>query len=1204
MKPIYTCTAAMLTILAGAVLFTPHVMNAGPGSATTAKSTVSQAAKPAQRMRLAEDYGKLPLSFEANQGQVDTRVKFLSRGRGYSLFLTEDEAVLKLERASQMANGKSQMANVKNENGQLPLAARPLNVVKDTKSGARDQGQMTKDTILRMKLVGANAGAAVTGADELPGKSNYFIGNDPKKWHSNVPTYAEVKYKAVYPGVDLVYYGNQGGQLEYDFVVAPGADPNVITLDVGADGVRPTDAVMDDVHRTKGGRRSPLQIAADGDLVVNTDGGQIRFHKPIVYQTDLTTTASSPSSSFVTRHSSLVHARYTLDAQNRVRFQVAPYDHSKPLFIDPMLSYSTYLGGSSDDRGEGIAVDSSGNTYVTGFTLSADFPIVNPLQVSNQGGDDAFVVKLNATGSALVYSTYLGGSGDDQGSGIAVDSSGNAYVTGVTDSTNFPIVNPLQASFGGGVNDAFVSKLSPDGSALVYSTYLGGNSDDQGYAIAVDSSGNAFVAGTTFSTNFPTVSPIQATNRGGYDAFVSKLNAAGSALVYSTYLGGNSEDIARGITIDLSDDAYVTGMTNSTDFPIVNPLQATKKGADDAFVAKLNDAGSALVYSTYLGGSGEEDLKGGGIAVDSSGNAYVTGDTFSQSDFPTVNPFQATFNAIPGDPTAYVAKLNPTGSALVYSTYLGGSQQDVGRSIAVDSFGDAYVAGWTASADFPSVNPVQASYGGGSFDAFVTVFNAAGSALIYSTYLGGSGSDLGLGIAVDSYGNAYLTGETSSTDFPTVNPMQVSYGGGIFDAFVAKLTSSPAVSLSPTSLTFGPQDLGTTSAPQTVTLMNTGNSTLIISSIVVSGDFAQSNNCGSLVAAQASCAISVVFGPSLIGTRIGDITITDNANQSPQIVPLTGTGINPGAALSPTSLSFGKQVIDTSSAAMKVTLTSTGTTNLIISGISFTGINPADFSQTNNCPASMAPSSQCTINVLFTPIQIGLRTATLAVADNAANTPQTAQLSAVGVPPAALSPTAWNFGNLPQNTSSGSKKFTLTNYQIVALNISSISINNSDFAQTNTCGSTIPAKGNCTISVTFTPSIVGAESGTLTAMDDAFNSPQTASLTGKGIVQAKVYPTSMTFAPQKVNTTSGAKVVTLTNNLTTALTSISITFTGANPGDFGQTNTCGASLPAKSNCKISVTFTPTAKGPRTATVDVNDSANNSPQTVSLTGTGK
>ncbi len=632
---------------------------------------------PAMQAKVAENYGKLPLSFEANHGQTDGRVRFLSRTGGYTLFLTGDEAVLAL--SGKRAKDPAPKGASGFEGATVSLKRYPdTNPDLDTNSNPATPQSMP-GSVLRMKLRNANPAAKVTGTDELAGMNNYFIGNDPAKWRTGVPTYAKVKYEGIYSGIDLVYYGNQQ-QLEYDFIVAPGADPRRIAFEVS------------------GAKR--IRLDAQGDLVLKIGEDEIRWHKPVVYQEK-------------GGARQLVAARYAITDKNRVRFDLAKYDASRPLYIDPLI-YSTYLGGNSDDVGLGIAVDSAGNAYVAGSTVSTNFPTKNPLQPAFAGGNscgcDAFVSKLNASGSALVYSTYLGGSGDDRSFGIAVDSAANAYVTGYTFSTDFPTVNPLQPA-NRGLYNAFVAEINRTGSALVYSTYLGGSGQETGFGIAVDSAGDAYVTGETASTDFPTKNPLQPSYGGGsFDAFVAKLNPAGSALGYSTYLGGTGQDGGNGIAVDSGGNAYVTGVTASTDFPVTpGALQTVCNSGcsphGDAFVAKLNPAGSALAYSTYLGGNGPD--YGYGIAVDTAGNVYVTGGT-SSTDFPTMSPLQPAFG---GGEDGFVAKIDPAGSALVYSTYLGGSGADSGNGIAVDSAGNAYITGFTDSTDFPQQNPLHKGSG-------------------------------------------------------------------------------------------------------------------------------------------------------------------------------------------------------------------------------------------------------------------------------------------------------------------------------------------------------------------------------------------------------------------------------------------------------------------------------------------------------------
>lgn len=798
------------------------------GADTASKTPEKQ--QPSVRARLIQGYGKLPLSFEANQGQADAQVKFLARGRGYSLFLTADEGVLALKGENQQSKASSQEQTARATEfspfglGGLPgLLASPLLGFTIHPSGLGNPPlEAVPDPspaphFVRLKLLGANPDAKVVGLDEQPGKSNYFLGNDPKQWRTNVPTYAKVKYQNVYPGVDLIYYGNQQ-QLEYDFVVAAGADPGAIVLQM-------------DTRNSETGKPVPVRLDAEGDLVIATDAGDVRFRKPAIYQLDPNHGNRQP-----------VEGQYNLLADNCVGVKVGSHDHSRPLIIDPVLTYSTYLGGTGIDAGLRIAVDSSGNTYLTGATSSSDFPKTSAGLPYTAGGycsigspfyksypcPDAFVTKLNSDGS-LGYSTYLGGSSGDVGVGISVDGTGNAYVVGSTSSQNFPTTAGVLQPTAHENGEIFVAKLNTSG-ALSFATYLGGSQDDIATSGVADSDGNTYITGVTNSDDFPfTPGAFQTTRGGGScnpynpkpcpDAFVAKLNATGTALTYATFLGGNNVNVATGIAVDSSGNALVTGGTLSTDFPTLNAVHATPYGGTcgtggqahpctDAFVSKVNSTGSALVYSTYLGGNGDD--AGLAVAADSDGNAYLTGLTNSTTgDFggslgggncgTTASPVTC--------PDAFATKLSASGT-LGYSTYLGGSSYDLGFGVATDSAGNAYFTGGTGSLDFPTQDAIQSTFGGGSCsfqingtsvalscpNAFLTKLDSSG-AVSFSTYHGGAGGDIAFGVAVDTANAVYLVGTTVSSDFPTASAFQAHLAGDS-DAFVAKVSPKFALATS------------------------------------------------------------------------------------------------------------------------------------------------------------------------------------------------------------------------------------------------------------------------------------------------------------------------------------------------------------------------------------------------------------------------
>jgi uncharacterized repeat protein (TIGR01451 family) len=726
--------------------------------------------------------------------------------------------------------------------------------ITETETVAVLQKENAEPAVLRMQLIGANPRPRVEGDGLFEGKSNYLIGSDPSKWRTNVPQFGRVRLSEVYRGIDVVYYGNQE-EIEYDFLVAPGSDPRQIRM------------------RFAGAER--IDIDASGDLVLRLAGGAIRQRAPVAYQQRGGSRQAVP-------------ARYRRLGAREFGIALGAYDPALPLVIDPVLAWSTYLGGSGLDAAHAIAVDAAGNAYVAGNTSSANFPTANALQAANAGTFDVFVTKINAAGSALVYSTYLGGSGIDSGQGIAVDSAGNAHVTGYTDSLNFPAVNAVQAAYGGGGLDAFVAKLNAAGTALVYSSYLGGSDTDQGAGIAVDGAGNAVVAGDTASTNFPTANALQAALGGNPDGFVTKLNAAGSALVYSTYLGGSGFDRASGVAVDAAGSAYVSGVTVSTNFPTVNAVQASNGGSVDAFVTKLNAAGTALVYSTYLGGANGEQAHA--IAVDGAGNAFVAGST-SSTNFPTANALQAGYA---GAIDAFATKLNAAGTAFVYSTYLGGSGTDEAFAAAADGAGNAYVAGRTSSTDFPTANASQPANAGGT-DAFATRLNAAGSAVVDSTYLGGSGHDDGRGIAVDATGSMYVAGITTSSNFPTVNALQAA-NGGVQDAFVARLVASSAdvaIAKAATGAFFAGQDA-------TFTITVTNNGPAAASGVTVTDTIPPGATFVSATPSQGTCSgtttvtctlgtlnngatatIALVVRPAIIGPLSNTATVSSTADSTP-----------------------------------------------------------------------------------------------------------------------------------------------------------------------------------------------------------------------------------------------------------------------------------------------------------------------------------
>jgi Beta-propeller repeat len=960
-----------------------------------------------------EAYGKLPMGFEENLGQTNSEVRFLSHGQGYQLFLTAQEAVLQVRSSK-------------------PLDFSPRHRLESSKT-LRARKQQGTTSVVRMRIAGANPHLQIAGLNQLPGKSNYFVGNDSKNWRTDVPSYARVKYSDVYPGIDLVFYGNQR-RLEYDYVIAPGADPKAIALDI------------------TGARK--LRIDERGNLVMEVPGGEVELQKPLAYQD-------------VNGARQEIASNYTVSGDHRINLSVGDYDNSKELVVDPVLNYSTYLGGSVvGDQAYGIAVDGSGNAYVAGLTYSSTFPTTGnaydstPTAATTSSGS-VFVTELDPTGETELYSTYLGGSGGEFAFGVAVDSASptNVYVTGQTFSSDFPIVNGYITTNAGVTG--FVSKITPTlsgVSSLVYSSYVAGINGDYGNAIAADSSQNAYITGITFSTGINTASAYQTspTDSADGNAFLTRIDTTQSganSLIYSTYLGGNGAnanfngnsltyaDQGYGVAVG-SNVAYVIGSTSSTDFPTLNGFQSSPTAGNvegTVFMSAIDTTKSgtaSLAYSTYVSGEVFED--GYAIALGQSGVAYLTGITFS-TQFPvSTGAFQTSYLGA-GSDNAFVTLIDTTKSgtsSLKYSTYLGGNNGDAGQGIQADSAGNAYVAGATGSITAPNTVPSSLAFpltsgalqtnssnaAGVAFIAEISPNGAGAADLVYSSLFGGDGvalvniPDRAFGIALDSSNNAYIAGQTASTDFPFYpNPgafqtsLTGSDGSSIASAFVAKLTLTPTVVVSPTALSFGTVLDGVTSAAQTVTITNNTGAVVPYTLTLLGGnaaDFAAvpggGTPCGvgNLAASATPCTISVTFTPTANGAEASNLFVgyTTFGITSSQVVTLTGTGTNLALNVSPGVLTFTGQLVTTTSATQPVTVTNSSVSD---GAVSLT--NATDFSYTvapggpAGCTLTTAPANTtCIYNVAFNPASgdTGALTSTFSVTAGA-NT-QTATLNGIG----------------------------------------------------------------------------------------------------------------------------------------------------------------------------------------------------------------
>ena len=1061
-----------------------------------------------------QTYLGLPLSFEANRGQAPSPYGFVAHGPGYALAVAPSEVALTLHSPG------SKPAEPTSFQAQQLIKLLPA------------EGGRTSEVHLR--LTGGNPEAAITGLDALPGRSNYFIGNDPSRWRTQVPQYRRVRMEGVYPGTDLVFYGNPQ-QLEYDFRLQPGADPSRIRFAVsGAQSV---------------------SVDAAGNAVVQTSAGELRLKSPVSYQE-------------IAGNRKPVSSRFRLLPSGELGFEVGYRDRAQALVIDPVLSYSLIVDGNFGADVFSVAVDNTGSVYVTGDTCATDFPTTaGPLQTShgslNNGCEDVYVVKLDPTASTLVYSDLIGGSLSDVGGSMAVDANGNVYLTGITASSDFPSTPGAQHStFAGGFCDfqgyfipclnAFAAKLDSSG-RLAYSALLGTDHMNLGLGIVVDGQGNAYVVGATGSANFPVQgtngqSPLQATYGGGLcynnvdpctDAFITKLNSSG-AIIYSTYLGGSDDDAAFAIAVDSSGDAYVTGVSDSTDLKATpGVLQATKKTGTDAFVAKIDPNGAQLLYLTFAGGSENDSALA--IALDGD-NAIVGGITVSSDFWHTTGVFQPTYQALPGNiqcsllvatnvlpnmcGNGFVLKLNSTASALVFSTFVGGTGPDSLIGLTVDSSTNIWVTGETSSQNFPVSQPgtYYTLSNSVSSAAYLLGMSSDASQIVFATLLNdaSAGTAQGFAVTTDGVGDVFVGGSINDTAETTPGVYAfdtASTPAGFVQKWNTTTNAQPQVQLSATALAFLDEPIGVASPAQAVTLTNIGTgpmqvgisiSTALAGFASETADFIQSNDCPASLAASAFCTINVLFqpkppGPFVSTGRAANLLIRTNAPGAPHVVTLGGnTGQGPTISFTPNPVVFPTQPAGEASPLLPVDPANGGDMNLNISNIAVTGLNASEFTVILTNPPFPHPCTQpvfatgsCEFQVQFTPAAnaTGTRSATLVFTDNAADSPQSVSVSGVAASGAILnvSPTALTLDPISIGAPfPPSAQVTLTNPSATDVTVNGFvkgGTNAADFGvSSGNCNASNPPPftlthgTSCTILVSFSPTQPpsGLRQGTLT----------------------------------------------------------------------------------------------------------------------------
>jgi len=1164
---------------------------------------------------------QLPLFFEANQGQTDPRVRFLSRSSGYTLFLTPTETVL----------AESRNDNDKDGHGRF------VKLASATKSRA----------VLRMKLAGANPAPILTGIDELPGKVNYLIGNDPHAWHTDIPIYSQVRARQVYPGVDMVFHGDDR-QLEYDFVVSPGADPNQISFHVEV---------------------ATLQLDPNGNLLLRARSDQIVMHKPVVYQT-------------IASQRRRVEGKFVLRAGNEVSFQVAAYDRTQSLVIDPTISYATFLGGAGDDQGRVIVDTSTAGApkmYVPGKTADiATFPETSTKLGASPGGSHyIFVAKVDPTltgAASLGYLTFIGGNMNFAGTaGCDVDASSagldtslgaasvEIVVGGTTNCENYPVTTGSHTS---GPNDIFITRLHTAGNTLDLSTFLGGNGQEGIGSGSLDTSGNVYIGSYTTSIDLPVTAGAYSTklnngSAGFADCFVAKLSRS-FVVEYLTYLNvgagttsGQASALGCFAAPDPSGRIAVEGTTfSSTALSAPNGFQATFKGLLDLFLMELDptlSGTSQRTYASYFGGGGGS-FPGGGAFLKPSVIALAgetqSGTTSNPGNIPlTANAYQSTNQADPASSkgTGYVTvvDLSKTGAAsLVFSSYFGGTGGDERiQALAYDAVPGNTASyrlvfgGQTTSTTLPLKNAMQSTLTGGQ-NGWLAVLDvpssgSAAAALLFSSYIGGNYTALGSqgtneqieGIGTDSAHTIYAAARTLSDNFfaettpaTTVNGFQTkcsscfpTHASPADDTAVFALpnpaqtaTSNTALasSLNPStagqSVTFTATVTGvaTPGTPTGTVTFKDGATTL--SSVVLSGGVAKFSTSTLTVGTHS---ITAVYG--------GDATFVGSTSAVlSQVVDSSGGG---GAVtFTPTSLSFTQQLVGAKSAAKPVTLKNSGTGALTISSIVAVG----NFSETNNCPASLAAGLTCTISVSFTPSITGKVLGEVTVTDNASGTTQEIGLSGNGVTPLNFSPTSLSFGTVTAGTTTAAKIVTVINNSTTSLTMGwSLSGDYAIGATGTTCVASLAAKAKCNLAVTFTPHYNGAINGALTLTYNAGFSPVEVPLSGSGtggaVAPLTFTPTSLSFASQLTGTSSAAKVVTVTNSSAGSVTIKSISASGDYSAVASGATPCsnGLALAATHTCTFSVTFKPSVNGTIPGAAWIADSSTQSPQVLPVTGKG-